>query len=446
MAVVSWGAPTLQFIPVTAGGSAPASGSWSSVTGFIEIKGDVLLEDSSQLSTTAGEKKELRNEKGVIVDSKQMPATYQFTSSIIKKKSETAYPSMFGAVNGVVNGNYAMRLIAEDPATPGFEMRMVTVSFSKSWSADQGALDVITVDGVEPNFSGDTDHEICSDYFEDTAYEKMRHEYLTFTAGEDGADIMFYCPEEEGTTVAVSISTDGGQTWTQKESSYDGTLLASLSAGQKMLVKGTNDAIGYYSNDEDEYLGNYFYSEDKYFVSGNIMSLLYGDSFADKFHLSQENERAFCRLFSDYWEERIENAVDINPAAPLVLPATTLARYCYASMFNGCTGLTSAPELPATTLAGSCYYSMFNGCTGLTIAPELPATTLESSCYRGMFRGCTSLNYVKCLATNISATSSHTNWLEGVAATGTFVKAAGMTSWPTGISGIPTGWTVQEAS
>lgn len=167
MAVVSWGAPTLQFVPVTAGGSAPSASKWTNATqGLITIPGDVLLEDSSQLNTTAGEKKELRNEKGVVVDSKQMPASYQFTSSIIKKKSETAYPGQFNASNGVVPGNYAMRLIAEDSATPGFEMRMVTVSFSKSWSADQGSLDVITVDGVEPNFNADNDHEICKDYFE----------------------------------------------------------------------------------------------------------------------------------------------------------------------------------------------------------------------------------------------------------------------------------------
>ena len=73
------------------------------------------------------------------------------------------------------------------------------------------------------------------------------------------------------------------------------------------------------------------------------------------------------------------------------LPATTLAIVCYRSMFEGCTGLTSAPELPATTLARHCYYSMFQGCTGLTNAPELPATTLATYCYYSMFQGCTGL-------------------------------------------------------
>ena len=73
------------------------------------------------------------------------------------------------------------------------------------------------------------------------------------------------------------------------------------------------------------------------------------------------------------------------------LPATTLVSNCYNSMFCGCTALTQAPSLSATTLANSCYYSMFQGCTGLTQAPVLPATTLASYCYVNMFYNCTNL-------------------------------------------------------
>ena len=53
---------------------------------------------------------------------------------------------------------------------------------------------------------------------------------------------------------------------------------------------------------------------------------------------------------------------------------TNNARFCY--LFKDCAVLTSTPELPATTLADFCYYSMFYGCTSLTAAPELKATTL----------------------------------------------------------------------
>ena len=125
-----------------------------------------------------------------------------------------------------------------------------------------------------------------------------------------------------------------------------------------------------------------------------------------------------------------------------VLPANSLVRDCYKYMFAGCTSLTTAPELPATKLAQDCYNSMFDSCTSLTTAPELPATILDSGCYSYMFYGCTKLKYIKCLATDISATNCTKNWVDGVAATGTFVKSLNMSGWTTGISGIPEGWTV----
>ena len=125
-----------------------------------------------------------------------------------------------------------------------------------------------------------------------------------------------------------------------------------------------------------------------------------------------------------------------------VLPATTLKLSCYGSMFYKCASLATAPVLPATTLANYCYSNMFYKCTSLATAPVLPATTLAKSCYYYMFYGCTSLSYIKCLATNISASSSHANWLAYVASTGTFVKPESMTSWSSDANGIPSGWTV----
>ena len=140
---------------------------------------------------------------------------------------------------------------------------------------------------------------------------------------------------------------------------------------------------------------------------------------------------------------------------PKILPATTLTKGCYAHMFAGCENLQTAPELPATILAEECYKHMFQGCTSLTSAPELPAANIPLSggsalegAYESMFRGCTSLNYVKCLATTgmvdgLTAPTGTLQWLTNVASTGTFVKAA-EAEWPTGISGIPTGWTVKN--
>ena len=87
---------------------------------------------------------------------------------------------------------------------------------------------------------------------------------------------------------------------------------------------------------------------------------------------------------------------------------------------------------------------MFSDCTSLTTAPELPATTLSNSCYRYMFFNCKKLNYIKMLATDISANKCLEDWVNKVSSTGTFVKNPDMTSLPTGNSGIPSGWTVVD--
>ena len=113
-------------------------------------------------------------------------------------------------------------------------------------------------------------------------------------------------------------------------------------------------------------------------VSGNITSLL------DK-NLIRSSVPTYA------YECLFYNCDNLVDASNLRLPATTLADYCYSSMFSGCTGLTSAPELPATTLREWCYSGMFSRCTGLTSAPELPATTLVYNCYSSMFYGCTGL-------------------------------------------------------
>jgi hypothetical protein len=192
--------------------------------------------------------------------------------------------------------------------------------------------------------------------------------------------------------------------------------------------------------------------------------MLFGDNAANNLSLAGK-DYAFYDLFYD--------CTNIISVSENFLPATILASSCYCCMFNDCTGLTSAPALPATALADSCYQSMFNGCTSLTSAPELPATTLADNCYAymfrrctnlttspvlsattlsdvcyyGMFEGCSKLNYIKMLATDISATDCLKYWVYNVASTGTFVKNSAMTSLPTATSsnnyaGIPSGWTV----
>ena len=224
---------------------------------------------------------------------------------------------------------------------------------------------------------------------------------------------------------SFNYSLDNGSTWNVLANNQT----VAVNAGEKVLLKANTPHADYETG-----IGNISYSG-QFNLYGNIMSLVYGDDFIGQETISDGYQ--FYKLF--------RSNTTLISAENLILPATTLKNVCYMSMFNGCTSLIKAPKLPAISLIFGCYWSMFYGCTSLTVAPELPAATLVDKCYSYMFNGCTNLNYIKCLATDGTSTTDCTrNWVSGVASTGTFVKAASMSSWTTGTNGIPTGWTVQN--
>lgn len=225
----------------------------------------------------------------------------------------------------------------------------------------------------------------------DIDWEKQ---YLTFIPVEDA----IFTWAERATSGHLEYSLNGGQTWV---TIANGESTPTITAGSKVIWRGdlkpnipNNEGIGTFS------------SKANYHAKGNTMSLLYSDDFYGK-------------------------QLDISGFG-----------HEFQRLFYNNTHILSAPLLPATILSAYCYSEMFSGCTSLISAPELPATKLTVYCYRQMFQNCTRINYIKCLATDISALNSHINWLKGVSATGIFVKDAAMEDWPIGASGIPEGWTV----
>ena len=174
-----------------------------------------------------------------------------------------------------------------------------------------------------------------------------------------------------------------------------------------------------------------------------LLHACYESMFRECKSLTTAPELPATKLESSCYNGMFQGCTSLKTAPEL--PATMLKDSCYRDMFKDCKSLTTAPELPATTLVNACYSEMFRNCTSLTSAPELPATKLESSCYIFMFDGCKSINYIKCLATDISARNCTIGWLGNVSSTGTFVKNSAMSSWTTGNNGIPSNWTVQDA-
>lgn len=286
----------------------------------------------------------------------------------------------------------------------------------------------------------------------------MLHTPLTLEATEDGTTVTI----TDASNVEYSYTVNGGTAVTK---SSDDSF--TLNAGDIVQFNSTNPALGKTKNSYDPSAINALtiIVDKKSYVYGNVMSMVNdaGDFAADV----TLADYAMPRLFSgNYFAS---NHIAFLADKPLMLPATTISKYCYDGMFSycieltalpsgflpakemkegcyefmfdKCKGLTSLPDdllpattlakecyrdmfqqcsglttladdfLPATTLAKDCYQAMFHICTGLTHAPILRAPTLVDYCYNSMFSGCDKLSEVTCLATNISATDCLNVWL-----------------------------------
>lgn len=199
-----------------------------------------------------------------------------------------------------------------------------------------------------------------------------------------------------------------------------------LLPGEKFFIRNDNGYFNCYGFNARIYCDNNF------IVGGNINTLL---NYKDLENVTL-TEHCFEQLFYD--------ATKLTSASNLVLPSTTLAANCYGDLFRDCSSLTAAPALPATKLADYCYWSTFQGCTSLTTAPVLPATYLENGSYYWMFYGCSSLKNITSYANVISAPKCLGSWMYGVSSTGTFHNL-GSATYPTGVSGIPDGWTIVKS-
>lgn len=252
--------------------------------------------------------------------------------------------------------------------------------------------------------------------------------YLKLTARAAGT-FTFTINASLGTTnlQSVSYSIDNGRTWTKTNNSSNNVTITtpSIAIGESVLWKGVGNSLH----------GAGFSSTMYFDASGNLMSLLYGDNFEGEKTLT--HELCFSYLF---YNSKIWNALSLE------LPATTLTKGCYKYMFGSSYYLESVPTLPALSLTNDCYLYMFSNCTNLRSAPELPALTLTNGCYSFMFSGCTKLNKIKCMAISGLGSTGLYMWVNGVAASGTFIKNVNAKGWQTGANGIPSGWTVQTAS
>ena len=330
---------------------------------------------------------------------------------------------------------------------------------------------------------------VCSPDMEETYF------YVEDASGQQN---QFYIDGyANAPSVTVYYSTDKTR-WYELGTTGETRIYTFIPANGKIFLRATANTWGSYSNQN---YANHINCQYDYNVGGNVMSLIYGSNFIGQTELKAAY--SFAQLF---YNTTVTPNTKLKDISKLRLPATTLKNGCYEEMFYNCTAITSIPDnflpsmvamhycyhfmfgnctglvnvqsnlLPATTIVSGCYYGMFQGCTSLKNAPSLPATDLDVYCYQQMFKGCTSLTQapvlpaptlvnkdfcynsmfegcsslknLTCLATTGISGGNYatTNWLKTVGSNGTFTKAANATDWNRGASGIPTSWTIVDAS
>ena len=310
-------------------------------------------------------------------------------------------------------------------------------------------------------------------------------DYLCFTALESGTFTLTIPAAVIPTYLSYIEWSKDGRTWNHRDNTSEAvTIDVQVAQGDKVYWRGSGIRMGT-SASNTATTDSIFTATGNFEVSGNIMSLLYGNSFDGVTSLPIGSEYTFAGLF--YNNKKLLSIADLS------LPATALVKGCYASMFYGCSNMTGMlSSLPATSYPMSACYmmfrlcsnidavpsltfvsgnggyqfqymfdrctslvdasaivmsasdtysfsAMFTGCSALAVTPVMSLSTLKTGCFNITFQGCTNLKYVKCLATDISATNCLNNWLQNVSSTGTFIQAEGV-EWPRGASGIPTGW------
>ena len=226
------------------------------------------------------------------------------------------------------------------------------------------------------------------------------------------------------------------------EYSIDGGAWTTLAANTYTPNVPKNSNIrfrGYLTPNGSEGIGT-FSSYGKFDAEGELMTLLYGE-----YYVGQTGKFADHMFKNMFYRTKIVNAYN------LVIPYNSGSyKYSCYFMFKDCYELEVAPkELKGNTYVNDhSFYLMFQNCPKLTKTPIIGYTFPAYDAMGGMFLNDTLLSEVYILQTengNHIDNLRSSNWLQGVASTGTFYANQNLT-WLDTIERsedtIPEGWTI----
>ena len=144
MSKITWGKPGIFITKLGPTETHPSNSAvWTDISNSYKVK-----EGSTQLSTTAGDKTEAKEEGGAVIDTKHGKATYSLSFDIYHYGSTFEKPIPDN--DGVILDNYAIRVVPEDSTLPGFIFENASVSSSDNFTAADGTTTTYTFDALVP--------------------------------------------------------------------------------------------------------------------------------------------------------------------------------------------------------------------------------------------------------------------------------------------------------
>ena len=146
---LSWGKPTIKIGKLGDGGKAPSS--------WIDIPTPV--ENSTKLTPTKGTKREAKIEGGENEAVKYTANTYTFEFELRAGKGR-AKP--VDDVDGIISGEYAVKLQPEDSTVEGIVIDRSTMSMEETFDTENGKKWKYTFDVLKPATGNQVKHEVVN--------------------------------------------------------------------------------------------------------------------------------------------------------------------------------------------------------------------------------------------------------------------------------------------
>lgn len=136
MSVLSWGKPTIKHAKSESGA---ATGTYTAL--------DTPKQDTTTLTTTAGDEVQALEEGGGLVDVRYGASSYELAFEMFLKKGAT---DPFTDVDGVISGEFALQIVPEDKTCEGIQIDRCALRREIAYTAADGITYKYTAKCLKP--------------------------------------------------------------------------------------------------------------------------------------------------------------------------------------------------------------------------------------------------------------------------------------------------------